>query len=166
MLRRRSFRARLASHASVSFVLSLFLGATSCGSDDDDDDDEEGLENGDDTTPADGESRAEECYGCGAEACPDEAAACDDSPVCTTLRDCTLACAATDAACQNDCTTEASSDSNAIVLGATFVACATANCPDECVGSPESEPGDAFSRRRGFVRRPQRLGCWVRHRRE
>lgn len=99
----------------------------SCSSDGDDDDNENG------TGTGVNQASAEACNSCGVEKCPNEAAACDDSPACVTWRDCTLDCASTDVACRNECTTAASNDANAIALGGSFVACATVNCFNECV---------------------------------
>jgi hypothetical protein len=83
------------------------------------------------------------CLSCAAMMCPSEAAACDASAGCKTLRSCTLACKAGDSGCQNDCTKKAASDSTAIVAGANYLECATSSCSDACTPPPPGGSGGA-----------------------
>jgi hypothetical protein len=130
MVRHRAAWGSLAfSHTSVIVAATLAWGLSACSKSSDGDGDSEGSGNS---------ANADDCYSCGAEACPAEATKCDELPVCATLRDCTLDCVPTDAKCKTDCTAAAVDDNSAVVAGAAFIACATTNCPDECVGSPST----------------------------
>jgi len=75
------------------------------------------------------------CLTCATNACPSQAAACDASPGCKTLRSCSLACQSGDAACRNACTAAAANDTTAILAGANYLACADVSCHNECSGS-------------------------------
>ena len=74
-------------------------------------------------------------------ACPSQAAACDASPGCQTLRSCSLACQSDDIACRNACTAKAASDTTAIVAGANYLACADTSCASQCSGSSAGAGG-------------------------
>src|SRR4051812_42734127 len=63
------------------------------------------------------------CLSCAMSACPTQAAACDASPGCKTLRACSLACRMGDSACQNSCTAAVASDSTAVLAGANYLSC-------------------------------------------
>jgi len=76
-------------------------------------------------------------------ACPSQAAACDASPGCKTLRACSLACRSGDSACRNACVTAVASDSTAVLAGANYLACAQAACPNDCSGSTATGSGGA-----------------------
>ena len=81
-----------------------------------------------------GDSKAA-CLACAMSACPTQAAACDASSGCKTLRACALACRTGDSACQNSCTAAVANDSTAVLAGANYLSCATTACPNECSGS-------------------------------
>lgn len=92
-----------------------------------------------------GAATAAACVSCGTTNCPTEAKTCMDLPVCKKLAECTFACASTDAACKNACTTAAASDSAAIVAAANYLACITTECTDECFSTNTSGSGGAGS---------------------
>jgi hypothetical protein len=75
------------------------------------------------------------CLSCAMSACPTQAAACDASPGCKTLRACSLACRMGDSACQNSCTAAVASDTTAVLAGANYLSCATTACPSQCSGT-------------------------------
>jgi hypothetical protein len=81
---------------------------------------------------------AARCAPCGTAKCPTEAKACTDLPVCRQLFECTVNCAATDAACKNGCTTAAASNNAAVVAGANYLACLALQCTTECFSASGS----------------------------
>ncbi len=78
--------------------------------------------------------RISACLSCGEAACPSEHAACQDVPACASLYDCSVRCAAGDAACQSDCTSGAGNDVEALSAATNYSACIATSCTNECAG--------------------------------
>jgi hypothetical protein len=106
---------------SLTVVVALGAAASNCGG-----------------SSSPGGNQTGACLSCAMNACPTQAAACDASPGCRTLRACSLACRAGDSACQNACTAAVANDSTAILAGANYLACAQTACPTQCSGSTAS----------------------------